>query len=148
MQARRNIDTDSKEVDKTATNSYSRSNTNKGDVGQYEEARIKSFRTGRLPFSDDEPETFCQDPGDYFRRKNDGDPSLTDDLKGKKFLMAVKEVRLPFQKICETGSVPDAASPRRKYATWRRSRRALRNTSLRMTALQSTLGSSRPLPRP
>lgn len=101
MQARRNIDTDSKEVDKTATNSYSRSNTNKGDVGQYEEARIKNFRTGRLPFSDDEPETFSRD---YFRRRNDGDPSVADDLKGEKFLMAVKEVRLPFQEICKSSS--------------------------------------------
>ena len=94
MQARRNIDTDSKEVDKAATNTYSRSNTNKGDVGQYEEARIKSFRTGRLPFSDDGPDTFYEGKDTYFRRKNDGDPSFAENLKGEKFLMSVKEVRL------------------------------------------------------
>lgn len=31
---------------------FSRQNTHTGDVGQYEEARTRGFKTGRLPFSD------------------------------------------------------------------------------------------------
>lgn len=89
LQARRNIASDSREGDKT-TNMYVRTNTQKGDVGQYEEARIKGFRTGRLPFSDDDPDTFVR--GDYYNRKRENDENLREELSGKQFLTSVKNV--------------------------------------------------------